>query len=123
MSITQVQIPSTGQIVFTDTALGTVDAVKNSACKVFSIAADNSANSGAVTYLHLYNQAGGNITLGTTPSDSIIMVPAGAILELSFFTGNAPGVTYSTALSIAATTTSGGLTPPSSPTIVSVVYQ
>jgi hypothetical protein len=123
MSVTQVQIPSTGQIVFTDTALGSVDAIKNNACKLFSIAADNSANGGSVTYLHLYNQASGNITLGTTPSDSIIMLPAGAIIELSFFTGNTPGVNFSVALSIAATTMSGGLTPPSSSVIVSVVYQ
>lgn len=126
MAITQVEIATpAGLFTFTDTAMGNaVDAVKASSAKLYSVIVDNSANGGAASYVKLYNVASGSVTVGTTPPDEIIYVPAGAIVSKSLFTGATPGVTFATALSAACVTTggTGGTVSPSSSVVVTINY-
>ncbi len=100
MAVTQVTLASpSGLIQFTDTVMGnTVDAVKASSAKVYSVFVDNSGNGGAAAYVKLWNTASGSVTVGTTAPDEIIFIPAGAIVQRNFFTSAAPGVTFGTAL-------------------------
>ena len=126
MAITQVNVSSpSNEIIFTDTQMGnTVDAVKASSAKVYSITIDNSANGGAASYVKIYNLASGSVVVGTTAPDEIIYVPAGQIITVPYFTSSAPGKTFGTALSLICVTTGGtaGSTSPSSPVVVSVNY-
>lgn len=64
----------------------------------------------AATYVHIYNVAFGSVTVGTTNPQCTFCIPptAGANLEI----GN--GVNFTTAMSVAATTTGGGNTAPAS---------
>lgn len=126
MAITQVNVSSpSNQIIFTDTTMGNaVDAVKASSARVYSVTADNSANGGAASYVKIFNLAAGSVTLGTTAPDEVILVPAGAVVTVSYFTGATPGKVFGTALSAACVTTGGtsGTTSPSSSVIVSIEY-
>lgn len=126
MAITQITLASpSGLIQFTDTAMGaTVDAVKASSAKVYSVFVDNSGNGGAASYVKLYNAASGGVTVGTTAPDEIIYVPGGAVVEQLLFTSSTPGKTFGTALTAACVTAGGtaGTTPPTNPTIVTVNY-
>ena len=126
MAISTVNISSPAiEIIFTDTALGNVaDGIKGSSAKLYSVTVDNSANGGAATYVKLYNLASGSVTVGTTVPDDVIFVPGGAIVNRTYWTSAAPGVTFGTALSMAALTTGGtaGVTSPASAVVVSVNY-
>jgi hypothetical protein len=126
MAITRVNIASPAvEIVYSSSAMGTtVEGVKASSAVVFSIIIDNTANSGAATYVKLYNLASGSVTLGTTVPDEVIYVPAGVIVTHVLYTGATPGKTFGTALSAAAVTAGGtaGVTAPSSSTVVTINY-
>ena len=126
MAISTVNVSSPAvEIVFTDTVLGNAaDGVKASSAKLYAITADNSANGGAASYVKVYNLASGSVTVGTTAPDDVIYVPAGAVVNRTYWTGAAPGVTFGTGLSVACVTTGGtaGSTPPVSSVIVSVNY-
>jgi hypothetical protein len=126
VAISQVNVSSpSNQIIFTDTAMGnSVDGIKASSAKLYSVTVDNSANGGAACYVKLFNVASGSVVLGTTAPDEIVFVPAGAVVTRTFFTGAAAGVTFAAALSAACVTTGGtaGTTSPSSSVIVTVDY-
>jgi hypothetical protein len=126
MAITQVDVATpAGLIQFTDTSMSNaVDAVKGASAVLYSILINNSANSGAASYVKLYNVASGSVTVGTTAPDEVIYVPASAIVTQYFFTSTAPGKTFATALSAACVTTGGtaGNTGPSSSVIVTLNY-
>ncbi len=126
MAISTVNISSPAiEILFTDTALGNVaDGIKSSSTKLYSVTVDNSANGGAATYVKLYNLASGSVTVGTTVPDDVILAPAGAIVNRTYWTSAAPGVTFGTALSMAAVTTGGtaGVTSPASAVVCTVNY-
>lgn len=123
MSLSTVTIPSTGQFISTETSLThTPEAIKGTSTTFYSLTVDNSANGGAVTYISLYNNNSGNVSVGVSAADIILMIPAGAVETFNFFTGKAPGITLSVALTMAATTTSGGSTSPSSAVIVTVTF-
>jgi len=126
MAITQVEIATpAGLFSFEDTAMGNaVDAVKASSAKLFSVIVDNSANVAAASYVKLYNVASGSVTVGTTPPDEIIYVPAGAIVSVPYFTSAAAGKTFGTALSACCVTTGGtaGSTAPVSSVVVTINY-
>ena len=126
MSITQVEIASpAGLIQFTDTAMtNTVDGVKGSSAVLYSIIVNNSANSGAASYVKLFNVASGSVTIGTTSPDEVIYVPASAIVTQFYYTSSAPGKTFGTALSAFCVTTGGtaGNTGPSSNVSVTINY-
>lgn len=126
MAITQVNVssPST-EIIYTDTAMGsTADGVKSSSAVVYSVSIDNSLNSGAASYVKLFNLASGSVTVGTTVPDEVIYAPQGSITVISFKTSAAPGKTFGTALSACCVTTGGtaGSTPPGSSVVVSINY-
>lgn len=63
----------------------------------------------AATYVILYNVASGSVTVGTTVAKMILCIPAtaGANLDMT------SGITFDTAISVAATTTGPGNTAPS----------
>ena len=126
MAISQVEVATpAGLFIFTDTAMGaTIDGVKSSSAKIYSVTVDNSLNGGAASYVKLWNAASGSVTIGVTAPDSILYVPAGAVITMYLFTSSAPGKTFPTALSAACVTTGGttGSTPPSSSVVVSISY-
>jgi len=58
----------------------------------------------AVTFVHFYNVASGSVTVGTTNPQMTIAIPNAGFADLSL-----PfGITFSTAITVAATTTAGG---------------
>lgn len=126
MAITQVEVATpAGLFIFQDTAIGaSIDGIKASSTRLYSITVDNSANGGAASYVKLYNAASGSVTIGVTAPDHIIYVPAGAVITEYFFTGAAQGKIFATALSAACVTAGGtaGSTPPVSSVIFSASY-
>lgn len=88
--------------------VATAQAIKSSAGQLYGYYGYNPE--AAVTFVHFYNTAAGNVTVGTTNPLFTIALPAGAAANMTF-----PfGVTFSNAgWSCAATTTAGGNTAPS----------
>lgn len=125
MAIATVNVSSpANEIIYSSSAMGsTVEGIKASSAKVFSIIVDNSLNN-AATYVKLWNVASGSVVVGTTAPDEIIYVPASAIITHVLYTGASQGKTFGTALSAAAVTTGGtsGTTAPSSATVVTVNF-
>jgi len=108
---------SGGMTRFRNTALSnTAVAVKASAGNLyyFHIQNTNSADS----YLQLYNVAQGSVSVGTTTPDLTLAVPAGGVLDtpLTF------PYSFSTAITIAATTTITGGSAPSTGLLVAIGY-
>lgn len=126
MAITTVNVSSpVGETIYTSTAMGNVkEAVKASSALVLWVKVDNSANSGAASYVKLWNLASGSVTVGTTDPDQIIYAPASAIITVPLFTNAAMGITFGTALTAACLTTggTGGTTSPSSSVIVTIAF-
>ena len=109
-----------GGNLFIDTVnADTVVDIKGSSTVIYSFELDNAAN-GADTYVKFWNAASGGVVLGTTAPDLCILVPASTAITLIYVTG----VTFGTALSVAAVTTAGtaGVTPPTSNFAIKVVY-
>ena len=125
MAISTVNVSSpANEVVYSSSAMGaTVEGIKASSAKVFSVIVDNSLNN-AATYVKLWNLASGSVVLGTTAPDEIIYVPASVIVTHVLYTGASQGKNFGTALSAAAVTAGGtaGVTGPSSPTVVTVNY-
>jgi len=110
--------------IYQDTQMGnTPGGVKASSALVYSVIADNSANSVA-SYVKLYNQASGSVIVGSSDPDDIILVPANQIVTVSFKTGALAGKSFGTALTVAAVTTGGtsGAVAPTNPVVVSVNF-
>ena len=126
MAITRVNVTTpTNEIIFQDTNMGNaVDGIKASSALLYLVQIDNSGNSGAASYVKLFNLASGSVTLGTTAPDEIIYVPASAVVTHAFYTGAVLGVTFGTGLSAACVTTGGtaGTISPANPVIVSVTF-
>ena len=88
--------------------VATAQAVKASAGQLYGYYVYNPE--AAVTFLHWYNTAAASVTVGTTNPMMSFAIPAGAAANLSF----PAGVVFSNAgWSVAATTTAGGNTAPS----------
>jgi hypothetical protein len=100
-----------------------VDAVKASSALVYSININNSANS-VPSYVRLFNLASGSVIVGTTAPDSVLYVPANAVVSFALFTGVLAGITFGTALSACCVTTGGtaGVTAPLSSVAVTITY-
>ena len=126
MAITQIDVGTpTNQFVFQDTQMGNaVDGVKSSSALLLFVKVDNSQNISAPAYVKLFNLNNVSVTLGTTPPDEIIYVPAGTVVTREYFTSAVVGVTFGTALSAACVTTGGtaGTTAPASPVSVTLAY-
>jgi hypothetical protein len=101
----------------------TVEGIKASSAKVFSVIVDNSLNA-AATYVKLWNTASGSVVIGTTVPDEVIYVPGLAVVTHVMYAGATPGKTFGTALSAAAATTGGtaGVSNPSSAVSVTINY-
>lgn len=121
MAVTQTNMNDlAGSILFTDTDnAGTVVGVKASSAVIYAIDIDNSANA-ATTFVKLWNVASGSVTIGTTPPDMIIPVPASTRLPIPI----PSGITFATAVTVASVTAAGtaGSTGPTSDVIVRLVY-
>lgn len=87
--------------------VATAQSVKGSAGKVYGYYLYNPE--AAVTFVHFYNTASGSVTVGTTNPLFTLPVPAGSAANLGV---NDIGITFGTAITIAATTTAGGNTAP-----------
>jgi hypothetical protein len=126
MAITQVPVATPATLFeYTNTSIANAAvAVKASSTLAYWISVDNSANSGGPTYVKLYNLAQGSVTVGTTAPDAIIYVPASSICTQAFYTSSAPGLTFGTALTVAAVNSGGtaGTTSPSSSVVLTIVY-
>tara|TARA_R110000787_G_scaffold119486_2_gene230386 strand:- start:196 stop:567 length:372 start_codon:yes stop_codon:yes gene_type:complete len=69
---------------------------------LFGAYIDNTGN-GAPTYVKIYDQTAGNITVGTTVPEHIIMVPAGAARQVSI----PAGLPFANGIGYAAVTAGG----------------
>jgi len=87
--------------------VATAQAVKTSAGKVYGYYLYNPE--AAVTFVHFYNAGTGSVTVGTTNPLMTLAIPAGSAANLGV---NDIGITFGTAITIAATTTAGGNTAP-----------
>lgn len=83
----------------------TVQAVKASAGTLYGILVINT--SGATCYVQVFDLATGGVTLGTTTPDLEFLL---ATASVQFFALGENGIAFGTAISIASTTTEGGLT-------------
>lgn len=108
---------TTGLTTFSNTALSsTKTAVKASAGKVYGWMIHNP--SAATTFIQVWNVAIGSITVGTTAPTYVIAIPAGA--SANVFTER--GITHSTEINIAATTTATGSSAPATAAVVGIFY-
>ena len=86
--------------------VATAQAVKASAGKVYGYYLYNPES--AVTFVHFYNTASGGVTVGTTSPLFTLQIPPASAANLM----SEIGITFGTAITIAATTTAGGNTAP-----------
>ena len=101
----------------------TEDEISSSACQLYFISAQTV--DATPLYLHFYNATAASVTVGTTTPLMTYIIPAqsdgngaGLLVEVSM------GIPFSTAMSIAATTTVGGTTGPgANECIVTVGYK
>ena len=97
--------------------VATAQAAKASAGNLYGYYAYNPE--AAVSFVHFYNTASGSVTVGTTNPLFTIAIPAGSAANLMF----PHGVAFSTAITVAATTTAGGNTAPATGVSLVVWYQ
>lgn len=97
--------------------VATAQEVKASAGKVYGYYLYNPES--AVTFVHFYNTASGSVTVGTTnPLFTLQIPPASAANLMSEI-----GITFGTAITIAATTTAGGSTAPATGISATIWYK
>lgn len=96
--------------------VATAQSVKGSAGKVYGWWVYNPE--AAVSFVHFYNTASGSVTVGTTNPLFTLQVPAGAAANCSY----EMGITFSTAITVAATTTAGGTGAPATGVSLQVFY-
>lgn len=88
--------------------VGAAVAVKASAGHLWSIEVTNQDSSPA--WIQIFNVATGGITLGTTVPDLEVVLAAGNSTPQTLTVSWPDGIPFGTAISVASTTTSGGLT-------------
>lgn len=97
--------------------VATAQAAKASAGKVYGYYAYNPET--AVSFVHFYNTASGSVTVGTTNPLFSLPIPPGAAANLM----SEIGITFGTAITVAATTTAGGNTAPTTGVSLVVWYK
>lgn len=95
----------------------TKTAIKASAGNLYGWHIYNPNN--AVTYIQIWNKTTGNVTVGTTAPDDVLVVPQQGWLDDPSFV---PPIGFNTAITVAATTTASGLTAPSSNLVATFYY-
>ncbi|HEX9059157.1 MAG TPA: hypothetical protein VF941_03165 [Clostridia bacterium] len=79
----------------------------------------------ATSFIQIFNKTSANVTLGTTVPDLVIPIPGVASASATGAAANnelVHGIKFSTALTVAITTTAGGLTAPSSKCYGCILY-
>ena len=119
MAVTNTNLLSGAFLLVDTVAANAAVAVKASAATLYEIEIDNTANA-AVSFLKIFNVAGGSVVVGTTAPDWIISCP----LSVSRPIVMPAGIAFVTALSYFCVTAGGtaGATSPSSSVIVRMVY-
>lgn len=100
----------------TDALVATAVAVKASAGQVYGYHISNQSDADA--YVQFYNIAQGSVTVGTSTRTRTLFIPQGGVID----TALPFGLTFSTAITIAATTTITGNTAPSTGLLVMIDY-
>ena len=119
MAVSNIPVLSSAALFKDTDCANAAVAVKASSAVLYAVEIDNT-NNGAATYVKLWNTAQGSVTVGTTAPDMILMCPAS--VSKSFIMPG--GITFGTALTVAAVTAAGtaGSTSPTSDATVNVVY-
>lgn len=102
---------------FSTTLAATATSVKASAGSIYGW--DISNGGGANLYIQIFDLATGSVTPGTTTPKMSILVPAGGGNDKTF---SAP-ITFGTAMTIIATTTSTGSSAPGTSPVVNILYK
>lgn len=122
MAASQVSLGyASGTKVYSETDLAEVKSgVADAAGTIDMIQVDNRANTGAATFLKLWDAASGSVTVGTTAPDWIFKIAAGANPTIAI----PGGMAFGTALTAACLTAGGtaGTTGPTSDVPVKIVY-
>lgn len=110
---------ATGTSVARFTALtNTAQAIKASAGNVYGYHLSNQANPAQDLYVHFYNVAAGSVTVGTTTPSRSFFLPGGAVIDTPY----AYPMAFSTAISVAVSTTATGGTAPTNAIYVHAEY-
>ena len=105
---------------FRDPALSTTAvAVKASAGSVVGYNIFNPGS--ALAYVHFYDVAQGSVTVGTTVPKLSLPLPSNSSATVGIDSKQA-SVPYSTAITVAASTTPGGSTAPGTALVVNILY-
>lgn len=105
-----------GNAIYTGSITTTVTSVKSSAGQVYGWSIHNP--NAAISYVQFFNTATGSVVLGTTAPVLSIGIPANGTAQCEFIMGLA----FSTAISVACTTTRAGLTAPGSSVDLNIFY-
>lgn len=111
---TYAALGGTGNALLTNTPVS----VKASAGELRGLDFVNTGASAA--YVQIFDVASGSVTLGTTVPKMSKWVPAGGAWEEKF---GDDGIQFSTAITVAATTTTTGSTAPATGIIANIVYK
>jgi hypothetical protein len=106
----------TGLTAFFSAALSAAVAVKASAGRLYGYHIQNPNAAGV--FVQIFNVAAGSVVLGTTTPIVSLFVPAGGALDGVF----AVPISFSAAISAAATTTPGGAVAPTTPVVGNLFY-
>lgn len=116
--VTQTVSSSGGWSTFSNGALTNTPVTVKASSGALGVLTIHNPAAAATTYIQIWNLLIGAVTIGTTPPFDVIPVPAGQTITVNLL----PGQTFSTAISIAATTTFNGSTAPTTAAVVSVKY-
>ena len=106
-----------------DSALGaSAQVVKGSSASVYQVEVDNTANTGAASYVKMYNIAAASVTVGTSVPLAVFPAPAGAKVSYTFPVSK--GASFGSAVSWACVTAGGtaGTSAPSNSVIVRALF-
>ena len=122
MAISTIDLATpSGLKLYSNTDLAEVKAgITSASTKIHFIEIDNP--NGAEVFLKLWNVAVGSVTVGTTPAQAVIVVPASTVLPLPF----PKGWTFGTALTAAClllAIENDTTNPGASAVVVSIIYE
>ena len=96
-------------------------AVKASAGQIYAMALFNTT--AAPLYLQIFNVAQGSVNVGTTVADEVYVIPGNADSDGAGFTHTFPtGNAFSTAITVACTTTVGGADAPGANACIAMIH-
>lgn len=120
-TVAEASASGTGTSTFRDAALSNADvAVKASAGRVYGYNLFNPGS--ALAYVHFYDAATADVTVGTTTPKLSLALPSNANAQIGVDSGFDPPITFATAITVAASTTPGGGTAPGTAIVANVLY-